>query len=243
MKIGVAQLSSQKGNIDYNIVNHLRYIEKAGLLGIQYVVFPELSLTGYEPKLASTLAIKIDDERLTPIIEAAVNYQICIGVGAPLLSEGLPKIGLIVINKTGAVESYEKIHLHEGEEIYFDYGKSHHLFQIGEETIANAICADTCQPIHAKLCSLAGATIYMAGVLVTPDGYDEDAKKWANYASEHNMLVAIANYNKPSGGLLSAGKSAIWFKNDLLARAGEIEDVLVVAEKKYGNWVGEIHKI
>jgi hypothetical protein len=57
------------------------------------------------------------------------------------------------------------------------------------------------------------------------------------------MLVAVANYNKPSGGLPSAGKSAIWYENYLLAQAGETEDALVLAEKTNGLWVGQVYEI
>lgn len=79
--------------------------------------------------------------------------------------------------------------------------------------------------------------------MVTPNGYENDAKMWSSYADEYQMLVAIANFNKPSGGLAAAGKSAIWFKGDLLAQACELQDALVIAQKCDGHWVGEVHEI
>jgi predicted amidohydrolase len=243
MKIAVAQSSSIKGDVNLNTENHLRYIREASLLGADYLVFPELSLTGYELELAKELAFEPNDIRLAPLIEAAKKYRISVGVGAPLLSNGLPKIGLIIIHDCGNVETYEKIYLHEGEDAYFSSGDKYHLLKVDQDTIANAICADTSNPIHAKTCSEAGASIYVAGVLVTPDGYNKDATKWARYAVEYGMLVAVANYNKPSGGFASAGKSAIWYENYLLAQAGETEDALVLAEKTNGLWVGQVYEL
>lgn len=243
MKIAVAQSSSVKGDVNANIDNHLRYIHQASLHDVNYLIFPELSLTGYELELAKELAFKPDDVRLAPLVDAAIKCNITVGIGAPIQSTGLEKIGLLIIHNTGEIETYEKIYLHEGEDVYFSSGDQYHLVQLEQESIANAICADTINPAHAKTCSELGASIYVAGVLVTPNGYENDAKMWSSYADEYQMLVAIANFNKPSGGLAAAGKSAIWFKGDLLAQACELQDALVIAQKCDGHWVGEVHEI
>ncbi|AOT08121.1 carbon-nitrogen hydrolase family protein [Pseudoalteromonas luteoviolacea] len=243
MKIAVAQSSSVKGDVNANIDNHVRYIEQASLHGVNYLIFPELSLTGYEMELAKELVFKPNDERLGPLIDAAVKYNITVGVGAPIQSKGSEKIGLFIIHNTGQTETYEKIYLHEGEDVYFSSGDQYRIVQLEQETIANAICADTVNSIHAKTCVELGASIYAAGVLVTPDGYAKDSKMWAGYADEYKILVAIANFNKPSGGLPAAGKSAIWYKGGLLAQAGEAQDALVIAQRNDGVWVGEVHEI
>ena len=123
-KVAVAQITSLKGDVEKNIETHLIAIAKASSLGVSYIVFPELSLTGYEPEIANDLAFTLDDFRLKPLIDAAIKNNISVGVGAPLKSGGLPKIGLIIISQLGCVESYAKMHLHAGEEIYFTAGQS-----------------------------------------------------------------------------------------------------------------------
>jgi len=243
MKIAVAQCSAIKGDISLNVENHLKYVRAAGSLGVTYIVFPELSLTGYELELANALCLSQDDKRLEPLVLAAKEYNMSIGVGAPIKSDGLPKIGLIIIDGDGNVQTYEKIFLHEGEDIYFSSGDKYHYITREQDIIANAICADTINSEYAKNCSLAGASIYIAGVLVTPQGYEKDANKWASYASGHNMLVAIANYNQVSGGLQGAGKSAIWYKNGLLSQAGDNEDAIVLAQKIDGIWSAKVHQL
>ena len=57
------------------------------------------------------------------------------------------------------------------------------------------------------------------------------------------MLVAIANHSQPSGGWIPIGKSAIWYKGNLLARAGESEMALVVAKQIDHVWSGQVIKI
>ncbi|HMC85327.1 MAG TPA: nitrilase-related carbon-nitrogen hydrolase, partial [Chitinophagaceae bacterium] len=64
MKICAAQIRPIKGDIQTNIENHKRLIELAFSYQAETIIFPELSLTGYEPALAKELAINENDSRL-----------------------------------------------------------------------------------------------------------------------------------------------------------------------------------
>jgi predicted amidohydrolase len=55
MKICVAQTKSVKGDVLKNIENHLKFIELALAFSADLIIFPELSLTGYEPELAGKM--------------------------------------------------------------------------------------------------------------------------------------------------------------------------------------------
>jgi predicted amidohydrolase len=243
LKIAVAQVSSIKGDVDENIKTHLVAIEKASQVGVSYIVFPELSITGYEPELAVKLAFSTDDSRLKPLIDSAIEKNITIGVGAPLKSDGLPKIGLIIISQLGTVDTYEKMYLHSGEESYFSKGIRHHCITIGNTKVANAICADVNNTDHVDTCFELGASVYVAGVLITEGGYDSDTAAMELYAKKHNMLVAMANYNQPTGNWSPIGKSAIWSNTGLLASTTETQNALVIAEKQNNIWTGQVHEI
>ena len=52
MKICAAQTRPVKGNIQQNIENHKKLINLAVVNGADIIIFPELSITGYEPELA-----------------------------------------------------------------------------------------------------------------------------------------------------------------------------------------------
>jgi predicted amidohydrolase len=56
------------------------------------LIFPELSLMGYEPELSKELATKVDDIRLKPLQQLSDNHSIVIGVGLPLNTEGVSQI-------------------------------------------------------------------------------------------------------------------------------------------------------
>jgi len=84
-KLAVAQIPSVKGDVPRNIESHLKAINVAVRNQASIVIFPELSLTGYEPELASSLAFAIDDKRLQPLASTAVENNIWIVAGAPLI--------------------------------------------------------------------------------------------------------------------------------------------------------------
>lgn len=240
MKIAVAQIASIKGDVDANITHHLQAMCTASEREVQYLVFPELSLTGYEPELAADLAFTSDDDRLQPLVEAAKTLNISIGVGAPFKSDGLPQIGMFIIKNSGIIEQYAKMNLHPGEEVYFSKGDSHHFVSLGKQKIANAICADTNSPQHALACRRAGCDIYMAGVLISESGYAADAAVLAKTAKDTSMLVAVANHNHPTGGWSAAGKSSIWSQEGLLASTNETRNALVIAQYELCHWKGEV---
>ncbi len=55
--IAAAQSSSIAGDLAGNIARHQRFMQMAAEHGVQLLVFPELSLTGYERGLAAQLAL------------------------------------------------------------------------------------------------------------------------------------------------------------------------------------------
>jgi len=58
MKIALAQMAPRLGNIGKNLDLHLQIIEKARKAGVDLLVFPELSLTGYKLRdLVETVAV------------------------------------------------------------------------------------------------------------------------------------------------------------------------------------------
>jgi hypothetical protein len=66
MKIAVAMTRAVTGDISANVAGHLELASLAVAHGTQFLAFPELSLTGYEPTLAKALALDLEDPRLPP---------------------------------------------------------------------------------------------------------------------------------------------------------------------------------
>jgi len=240
MKLALAQISSKSADVAFNIQTHIKTILKASKEDVDYLVFPELSLTGYELERGLELAFSPNDKRLEKLIETCVKNNITVSVGAPLYIDETVHLGSIIIKGSGAIETYSKIHLHGDEKKYFTAGINHHCLKIDDTTIANAICADTSHSIHARTCKSLGADVYVASVLYFPSCYDKDIKMLSSYAKDYDMLVGMANHNKPTGPHTGIGKSALWDKNGLIICANETDDVLVIAEKIDSKWIGTI---
>ncbi len=67
-----------------NVQTHLRLVYAAAKQAAQVLVFPELSLTGYELDLVAGLAFAESDSRLGPLLDAAVETEMTLVVGAPV---------------------------------------------------------------------------------------------------------------------------------------------------------------
>ncbi len=240
MKIAAAQVYSIDGDIPKNTAIHLSAIEKAAEVNVDYVVFPELSLTGYDLEKSAKLAMTTNDLLLNPFRNAAILHRITIGIGAPLLENNMPKIGLIVISETGEVESYAKVHLHSGEAAFFTEGKAYQTLTIKNTIIANAICADINHASHVAACAALGAGVYLAGVLLREQAYQADTDLLKANAKDRGLIIGIANHNRPTGGWIPCGRSAFWSGDRLLASAEGTENVLVTAEITEAGWIGSV---
>lgn len=242
-KIAAAQISSIPGNIEENISSHIAAINKASAIGVSYIFFPELSLTGYELGLAKSLALSSGDPQLTPLSQAAVDNEILIVVGAPLKKSPLPFLGAFIFHPDGTITTYSKINVHISEEKYFCKGKNYSLINIGSHSIANAICADLTVPIHVETCVAMGATLYAAGAFISPKGYPRDAEMLRTYSEQNDILVMLANYPQTKERPNSDGKSCVWHKGRLLVSANATETALVTADHTDNGWHTEIVRI
>jgi predicted amidohydrolase len=242
--IAAAQTRSVKGDVEANVRVHVDCVRVAAGQGADLVVFPELSLTGYEPELASGLTLTADDGRLHELRDVARRHGMTVIAGAPIASQGdRPHIGALIFAPDGTF-LYAKQHLHAGEERFFSPGDRACVVEAKGLRVGVAICADTARPSHPQEAAANGATVYVAGVLIPESGYAADAALLRQYASAHRMAVAMANHSAPSGGWIPAGKSAIWDeRGELVACAAGSEDALVIAAKTSARWRGKIIRL
>lgn len=240
LTLAAAQTLSIAGDVPANIQRHLAFMRAAAEHGVQLLVFPELSLTGYEPALAAELAIAPEDAVLSPLREMARELRLTAVVGMPirLAPEVGVLIGALVLGADGSLAVYTKQHLHPGEEAAFIAGQGGEALEWGDDRIALAVCADFSHSSHPRNAAESGANIYAASVLISEGGYAADTALLQAYAAEHRMIVLMANHGGPTGGWTCAGQSAIWDANGLIAAASGIGEALVIAHREGGRWTG-----
>lgn len=238
-----AQSISIAGDVHANLLRHQCFMQAAAQHGVQLLVFPELSLTGYERGLAADLAILPDDPVLQPLRELAREFQLTTIVGMPIrLSANAPVlIGALVFGADGSLGIYTKQHLHPGEEVAFAPGYGGSMLEMGSDHVALAVCADFSHASHAAAAAGQGATLYAAGVLITEGGYGPDTALLQGYAREHGMTVLMANHGGTTGGWESAGRSAVWGPDGALIVAAPGQgELLVIARREAGGWAGQV---
>lgn len=209
--LAAAQFCSAPGMIEHNLAGHLRFMQHAADAGANYVMFPELSLTGYEPDIAGECAMTADDERLEPVRALANHLGLVTTVGVPLKSaEGRVYIGALTFTAQGEIIAYAKQYLHPGEDKVFTAGSGDCLVPLGNRQLGMCVCADFSHPEHVQRMAEAGVWVYAASVLISPGGYENDAALLEGHARRHGLPVLMANHGGPTGGWDSAGRSGLW---------------------------------
>ncbi len=80
-RVALGQIAPHLGDIEANLALHRRAAGQAVRSGADLIVFPELSLTGYQlADLVPDLALPVDDPRLAPLFEASAGIDIVFGM-------------------------------------------------------------------------------------------------------------------------------------------------------------------
>lgn len=243
--IGLSQLPIVKATVAENLATHLKYIKRAAAMGADVVVFPELSLTGYELELLEPLAMSKIADTFSTLSAAATANNIVIIAGCPLVGEGnKPQIGAVICSPSGQCEFYAKQYLHEGENVYCSSGNDSYLLTVNGTRIALAICADFANPAHAETAAAQQADVYIASALISETGYEADAELLAGIAKRHQFPVLLSNHISLTGGWQTCGKSGGWNALGELAIAAEgTESSIVLCHVSQRELSGKVKEI
>lgn len=238
LRIAAAQSHSVTADVAANVARHVDFIDAAVKAGVQLLVFPELSLTGYDLPGLAAAALAPDSARLAPIGARAVANNMTIVAGAPLRNPGgLPFIGAIAFHPDGRTTSYRKHFLYPGEEKFAAPGGAiSQVIDVRGVPVALAVCFDTSEQQHPHAAVMAGATLYVAGAVIIPEGYANQLDLLSGYAKLFSLGILLANHAFETGGYQSAGGSAIWLPDgQLLVNAPGPGEYLVIGDEDSGS--------
>jgi len=218
LTIAVAQPPCVSYDVAANAIAHAATVRSAGA---PVVVFPELSLTGYE---LDAPAITTDDSRLTPLIAACAETGSLALAGAPVTGEARrAHIGMLAVDGSGATVVYHKLWLGAVEAQRFSPGGAPAVFDVDGWRLGLAICKDTGVPQHALDTAALGMDVYVAAVLESVDDAAVQDERARRVAANHGVWVALASFAGSTGGgyAQAAGGSAIWNSDGVaVTRAG-----------------------
>jgi predicted amidohydrolase len=229
MKICIAQTHSLKGKVDKNIENHLRIIGRAIESHSDLVIFPELSITNYEPQLAAGLATNVENALFDPFQELSDRHSISIGLGMPTKSEAGLHISMLIFQPNSVRTVYSKQMLHSDELPYFAAGIDQTILRIQGKNIAIGICYEALQREHFLSAKARGADIYIASVAKSQKGIEKANAHFSGIAKEFRTPVLMSNCIGPCDDFHGAGQSAVWNKNgDLVVQVDNRSEGVII---------------
>ena len=236
MKICVAQTRPVSGDIETNINNHKKLIDLAVFNKADTIIFPELSLTGYEPTLAKALATDKADSRLDDFQGISDDRQIIIGVGVPVKNNIGTSISMVIFHPHKARQLYSKKYIHADEEGFFISGQNESVLLNNNPTVALAICYELSIPEHAANAFKSGATIYIASVAKTVGGVEKAIDNLSVIAKKYSMTVLMSNCIGQCDGEECGGKSSVWnSKGLMLAQLNERNEGIIIIDTDTQN--------
>ncbi|PNH86715.1 carbon-nitrogen hydrolase family protein [Arthrobacter sp. AFG20] len=245
LTVSVIQYAALAGGIDANAPEHVRLIEDADSHGARLVVFPELSLTGYDlPLLRSGHQIDAGDQwvapgdrRLDPIREICRRTGITAVIGAPFREpEGTPRLASLAVHPDGAEEAGFKTHLHGDEQSLFEAGQEPLLLDVDGWKIALAICFDAAHPAHSGDAAAAGADVYAVSALYTQEEGHRLGLHLGARAMDNRMYGVLANLGGRTPLGPSCGLSGFWGPDGLsMQQAGGTGTEVVTAVLRRGS--------
>jgi predicted amidohydrolase len=250
LTVAAAQTLVCPGDVQANVRQHLQFVEAAAAEGVQLLVFPELSLLGYEPDALSGHVLAPDAPQLVPLRDAAARHGMVLVVGAAVPADAgqdLPGIGALVLHPDGRTEVYRKHFLHAGEAQFASAGAAPaHVLNVASQPVGLAVCADITHAAHALAARSAGAAIYACSMVLSANGYPAESAMLQGYARTHGMAVLMANFGAATGGFECVGRSALWAAGgEMVVAAPGGGACLVVgrwsaAPQGCGTWTGAV---
>jgi len=245
MRVGLAQIAPRLGDVDANIEKHLQYVDRAVAEGCDVVLFPELSLTGYFLEdLVYEVAIDPWGSKLNPLLERSRDISIVIGFVEQTPDHSF-KIAAAYAEEGRIIHIHRKVYLvtyglfDEGR--FLGAGDVIRAFDSSLGRQAVLICEDLWHPTAAAIAALDGADV-IHGIACSPGrGVAAGGRQLGSVTTwEHinrmyaQMLVCYRTYcnrvGYEDGVNFSGGSEVIGPDGDVVAKAGGVEEELVVAD-------------
>jgi predicted amidohydrolase len=216
--VAVAQPACTARDVAANARAHAQAVLAAGA---RLVVFPELSLTGYE---LDAEPVSPDDPSLAPLVEACAGTGAVALAGAPVAEDGRRFIATLRVDGDGSTVAYRKSCLGGDETRRFSPGPGPVALELDGWRVGLGICKDTGVAEHVRATAALGIDLYAAGLVHLPSQLAEQEARAVRIARASGAHVAFASFAGPTGGGYdeTAARSGVWSPaGEPLAQAGD----------------------
>ena len=246
LNVGLAQIYPKLGDVRANLDKHLAYVDQAADEKVELLVFPELSLTGYQVQdLVPEVAIRAaaDDPVFSQMLDASKHMDIVFG----FVQEDRRNrfyIASAYLSKGELVHVHQKIYLPTytmfDETRYFAVGDSVRAFDTRYGRVGMLICEDFWHMSPAYLLWLDGADIMIFHSASPSRGLDSGDRlggsRWVElvnqaYGSMFTSYVIHCNrVGYEDGKNFWGGSSIVDPNGEFVTQAAYFDEVLSCAQ-------------
>ncbi len=225
IKLSLVQMHCHKGKIEKNLSITEEYIKKAVYRNIDFICFPEMSITGYINKTNFPKSLlKLDSPEIKQFLKMTANNNIVAIAGIAEENPGKqPFITQVIAHKGKMLGYYRKINIAKDEKGLYSPGKEISVFNHPKIKFGVSICADIDKREIFREYAKKGAKIIfeaaapgLYGLQKTRNwekGFDwwrgECKKKLGLYSRYYNIYIAVSTQSGrtidedfPGGGYL-----------------------------------------
>ena len=240
LKVAAAQIAPVLGRVEKNVEAHLRCIAEARRQAADVIVFPELSLTGYDlTETAAALSRRLDSDEVRAVARASREITTIFG---------MVELGFAaqLHNSSVAVRDEEVLFVHRklnlpnygrlAESKLFGAGRQIDTFDLQDPWHASILtCSDAWNPGLVHLIAVGGATILILPINSASGTIHEhlfsNPDAWRLvvqfYSYIYGLPTGVANRVGAEGEFTFWGGSKILGPHgDVLAEAGAGEEII-----------------
>lgn len=243
LTVGLAQIDCTLGAVEENLQKHLEWMDRARQEGVELLLFPELSITGYRLlHLTSRVSCRIEEsEKLHHLAEAAGEMAVVVG----LVEEdghGVLYNSAVLLRAGRVVHVHRKLYLptygifQEGR--FFGQGHRLDLAPIAGEKLGLLVCEDLWHPRLAQRLAAGGGKVL--GVLSAGPGKVgsgetlESQETWecltrSTAVVNTSWLLYCNRVGWEEGTFYAGGSHIVRPGGQILCRAASLEEDLLVA--------------
>ena len=244
-RVGMAQINPRLGDVGANMALYEARVREAAGAGVEVLVFPELSLTGYFLRdMVPDVAVRLESPEMERL--RALSSEVSLVAGLVLESEDHRFYNAAVYLEDGEVRHiHRKVYLPTygmfDKQRYFARGDRVRAFDTRHGRLALLICEDLWHPSTVYLAALDGALSIVcpssSPLRGVTDGADQDdnARYWElitrSYAETYSLFVVHANRVGFEDGVGFWGGSGILDPfGRTVCKAGYYDEAFVVGE-------------
>lgn len=240
MRVGMAQIEIPWNNYEKNKEKCRAYFKDAKEQEIDILVFPEMTLTGFDVK--SPVLVEKEEETIEFFDGLTEEYGICAVYGYGGKGQNKNRNHLRMTDSGTPLMEYEKIHpfSYGAEGKYFEGGDRVVSCFFGGETFSGMICYDVRFPEIFQEASKVSSCIF-----VIANWPEVRVKHWNTLlrarAIENQCYIVGVNCTNQSGPLYYNGMSAAYRPDGTLIAGEQKEEGLILAELDF-SWLREYQK-